>query len=114
MTMSTNGTIASAPSRLEKPSGAPFRLQCVATVGGSWGYAQTDIATANAAITRPNQRLRMLVSPPPETGHEKPHDFLKHGGIKPKPDELAFPLLGDGIPPLGTPEGGRHRPERNR
>src|SRR2546430_14806877 len=90
MTASTNGTIASAHSRLEKPSGVPFRLQCVATVGGSWGYAQTDIATAKAAITRPNQRLRMLFSFPAEAGHEVPHDFLKHGGIEPIPDELEI------------------------
>src|ERR1051326_9294441 len=75
MITSMIGTIAIAQPRPENPSGVPCRFQCVATRGGSCGNAQTDMATASAAATRPNQRLRILS--PSETGHEVPHDFLK-------------------------------------
>src|SRR6266849_1030673 len=71
-----------------------------------------ETATATAATTRPNQRLRILVSP--EAGHEIPHDFLKDGGIEPIPDELAFSLRGDEIGFLEHAEVMRHRRERHR
>src|SRR5882672_1866184 len=73
-----------------------------------------ETAAATAAITRPNQRLRMLFSFPAEAGHEVPHDFLKHGGIEPIPDELPFPLSGDEVRRLEHAEVVRHRCERDR
>src|SRR2546422_988480 len=89
-------------------------IAALAVAMSVWGYAQTDIATAKAAITRPNQRLRMLVSPPRETGHEKPHDFLKPGRIEQITDELDFALRGDEIRSLYAADEVRHRLERNR
>src|SRR5438552_10424229 len=117
MATRTIGTIASAHSRLEKPSGVPLRLQCVATVGGSCGYAQIDIATASAAITRPNQRLRIAFSPVfsrAEAGHEVAHDFLKHSRVEPVADELSLALRGDQICRFEHPEVVRDRRKRDR
>src|SRR5262245_64170256 len=91
----TIGMRATAQARLENPSGVPRRSQCVATRGGRLGYAQIEMATASAAITRPNQRLRIFLSP--ETGHEVPHDFLKDGGIQPIADELPLALGRDQV-----------------
>src|SRR2546425_2891717 len=71
-----------------------------------------ETPTATAAITRPNQRLRIVFSP--ESGHEIPHDFLKDGGIEPIPDELAFALGGDEVRRLEHAEVVRHRRERDR
>src|SRR5712664_36531 len=71
-----------------------------------------ETPTATAAITRPNQRLRIVFSP--ESGHEIPHDFLKDGGIEPIPDELAFALRGDEIRRFEHAEVVRHRREGNR
>src|SRR5213592_499682 len=105
--------MATASVRLENPSGAPRRFQCVATVGGSCGKAQTETAAASAATTRPNQRLRILVSLPAETGHEVPHDFLKDSGIQPVPDELALALGGDEVRRLEHPQVVRHGRERD-
>src|SRR2546430_6113338 len=73
-----------------------------------------ETATATAAVTRPTQRLRMLFSFPAEAGHEVPHDFLKHGGIEPIPDELAFALGGDEVRRLQDAKVVRHRCERDR
>src|SRR6266508_2607668 len=70
-----------------------------------------ETATASAAMTRPNQRLRIGCSP--ETGHEVPDDFLKYGGIQPIPDELAFALRGDEVCRLEHAEVVRHRRERD-
>src|SRR2546423_14350576 len=113
MATRTIGTIASAQSRPEKPSGVPLRLQWVATVGGSCGYAQTDMARASAAITRPNQRLRMVLSSA-EAGHEVADDLLKHGRVQPIPDELAFTLGGNEVRTLQHAEVVRYRRERDR
>src|SRR5438552_18602941 len=108
MATRTIGTIASAHSRLEKQSGLPLRLQCVAIVGGSCGYAQIDIATASAAITRPNQRLRMRFSP--KARHEIPHDFLKAGRMQPIPVEPPFAL--GGVPVARLEHAAVVRPRR--
>src|SRR5512145_1701053 len=110
--MITIGMMATAHARLENPSGVPRRSQCVATRGGKLGYAQIEMATASAAITRPNQRLRIFLSP--EASHEVPHDFLEHGGIQPIPDELSLALGRDQVRRLEHTQvvrdgGKRHR-----
>src|SRR5687768_17537271 len=109
--MITSGPIATATRRLEKPSGVPRRFQCVATVGGRLGYAQTEIARATTAITRPNQRLRMRfpLSVPAEAGHEVAQDFLKYGRVQPVADELPFALRGHQVRRLEHAEVMRHR-----
>src|SRR6266513_5021937 len=73
-----------------------------------------DTATATAAITRPNQRLRMLVSLPAEAGHEVAHDLLKDRRIEPVADELPLALGGDEVRRLQDAEVVRHRRERDR
>src|SRR5881409_1298731 len=109
MTRITPGMIATATSRLEKPSGVPLRFQCVATVGGSCGYAQIEIPTATTAIARPNQRLRMVLLP--ETSDEVADDLLKDGRVEAVPDELAFALGSDEIGCLEDAEVVRDRRE---
>src|SRR3989442_14054785 len=71
-----------------------------------------ETPTATAAITRPNQRLRIVFSP--ESGNEVPHDFMKDGGIEAMPDELAFALGGDEVRRPEHAEVVRHRRERHR
>src|SRR5258705_12045063 len=73
-----------------------------------------DTATATAATTSQNQRLRTLVSLPAEAGHEVPHDFLKDRGIQPIPDELALALGGDEVRRLEHAQVVRHGRERDR
>jgi len=77
MTTSTNGTIASAQNRLES-----VRCAVQAPVRGhggrQLGYAQTDIATPPPRSRDQTTATHCLSPPPAETGHEIPHDFLKH------------------------------------
>src|SRR6266480_4628552 len=73
-----------------------------------------ETATATAAITRPNQRLRMLLSFPTKAGHEVAHDLLKDGRVQPVADELPFALGGDEVGRLEHAEMVRHRRERDR
>src|SRR6266540_2399005 len=109
-----DGTPDGFSSRLEKPSGVPSKRKCVGMVGGNRGYAHTAMATATAAITRPNQRLRMLLSFPTKAGHEVAHDLLKDGRVQPVADELPFALGGDEVGRLEHAEVVRHRRERDR
>src|SRR6266566_109834 len=71
-----------------------------------------ETATATAAITRPNQRLRIVCSP--KAGHEVAHDLLKDGRVQPVADELPFALGGDEVGRLEHAEMVRHRRERDR
>src|SRR5437867_8489575 len=74
-----------------------------------------ETATASAATTRPNQRLRigcpppLSVSPRTKAGHEVAHDFLKHGRIQPVANELALALRRDQIRRFQDPQVMRHR-----
>src|SRR5213075_2070402 len=112
MKTSRTGMIETAMRRLEKRSGVPLRLQCVAIAGGRCGHAHTDTPAANAAITMPNQRLRIALSP--EASHEVAHDLLKHGRIQPVADELPLTLGGHEVRRLEHPQVVRDRGESHR
>src|SRR5262244_2902467 len=69
---------------------------------------------ASAAITSPNQRLRMLLSFPAEAGHEVAHDLLEYGRVEPVADVLPLPLRGDEVGRLEHAEVMRHRRKGHR
>ena len=64
------------------------------------------------AITRPNQRLRIVLLR--EASHEVPHHFLEDRGIEPIADELSLTLRGNQIGAFENAEVVRDRRERDR
>src|SRR4051812_9878664 len=72
---------------------------------------------AMAAITRPNQRLRICcpsLSPATKAGHEVPYHLLEDGRVQPVADELPLALRRHEVRRLEDAQVVRHRRERDR
>src|SRR4051812_6793468 len=72
---------------------------------------------AMAAITRPNQRLRIScpsVLPATKAGHEVPHYLLEDRRVQPVADELPLALARHEVRRLEDAQVVRHRRERDR
>src|SRR2546421_512916 len=76
------------------------------------GKPSADEMTRTCAITRPNQRLRIVLLR--EASHEVAHNFLENRGVQAVADELSLTLRGHEVGTFEYAEVVRDRCKRNR